>query len=158
EPDDEDDPPPQGQRVVVNQGLTDENFDQWIFQNHGNFAGARQHLEVLLTLQVEDIERACKLTEAQKKKLQLTGRGDIKRFFNLYEKSKQKFQLVKNDQRKLQEVFQEISPLQNMVQSGLYTDDSFLLKALHNTLTNEQFQAYQTLAGERRAFRHRANI
>src|SRR5438105_2926594 len=51
---------------VAQQNFSDENFDQWVFQNNGNFSGARQHLDVLLALQVEDIDRACKLTDAQK--------------------------------------------------------------------------------------------
>jgi hypothetical protein len=154
---DDDDDPPQAP-VVAQPMFADEDFDQWIFQNRGNFSGARQRLDVLLTLQVEDIDRACKLTDAQKKKLLLTGRGDIKRFFNLYEKAKQKFQLVKNDPQKHQEIWQEIAPLQIMMQSGLFNDDSFLFKALHNTITNEQLQIYQALARDRQAFRHRANI
>src|SRR5581483_10939606 len=108
--------------------------------------------------QVEDIDRACKLTDVQKKKLLLSGRGDIKRFFNLYEKAKQKFQLVKDDQRKLQEIWQDIGPMQTIMQSGLFNDDSFLFKSLHNTITQEQFQIYQALTRERRAFRHRADI
>jgi hypothetical protein len=156
--DDDNDDPFGAQPVVVQGGFTDENFDQWVFQNNGNFAGARQQLNLLLALQVEDIDRACKLTDAQKKKLQLTGRCDIKRFFDLYEKVKQKFQLVKNDQQKMQEIWQAMSPLQIMLQSGLFHEDAFLFKSLHNTLTGEQFERYQALTRERLAFRHRADI
>src|SRR5207245_8056724 len=112
----------------------------------------------LLALQVKDIDRACKLTDAQKKKLQLTGRGDIKRFFDRYEKVKQKFQLVKHDEQKMQEIWQDISPLQMTLQAGLFHDDSLLHKSLHNTLSSEQFARYDAIAGERRAFRHHANI
>jgi len=158
QPDDEDVPQAAAAVVVGQQQFTDENFDQWIFQNNGNFSGARQHLDVLLALQMEDIDRVCKLTDAQKKKLLLTGRGDIKRFFDLYENLKKKFQLAKNDQQKMQKIWQEMSPLQIMLQTGLFNEDSLLFKSLHNTITSEQFQHYQALARERRAFHHRASI
>src|SRR5205823_12624482 len=92
--------------------VADEQFDQWVFQQDRNASGARQRLESLLALQVEDIERACKLTKTQKKKLQLAGRGDIKRFFDRYETVKQKSQLLNNDEQKLAEIWQDIRPLQ----------------------------------------------
>jgi hypothetical protein len=144
--------------VAAQRVWTDENFDQWVFQQERNTSRARQRLNSLLALQVEDIDRACKLTDAQKNKLQLAGRGDIKRFFDRYETVKQKFQLIKQDEQKFQEIWQDISPLQMTLQAGLFYDDSLLYKSLHNTLTGEQFARYDAIARERRAFRHRANI
>lgn len=138
--------------------VPEEQFDQWIFQQDRNASGARRRLDSLLALQVEDIERACELTDVQKKKLQLTGRGDIKRFFDRYEKVKQKFQAIKHDQQKLQEIWQDINPLQMTLQVGLFHDDSLLVKSLHHTLTGEQFTRYEAMARERRVFRHRATI
>jgi hypothetical protein len=156
--DDENDDAPQamaGQPV-----FRDEDFDQWVFQdNNVGLAGVRQRLDLFLALHIEDIDRVCKLTDAQKKKLLLTGRGDIKQFFVLYDKAKQRFDLLKNDQKKLfQEIWQDISPLQTMLQFGMFCEDSFLGKALHNTLTTEQFARYDAVIRERRAFRHRAQI
>jgi hypothetical protein len=157
DPDDEDeDAPRPAPRVQM--GWTDETLDQWIFQNQGSFSGVRKHLDELLALQLEHIDRACRLTEAQKKKLNLSGRGDIKRFFSIYEEVKRKFQRVKNDQQAMQEIWQDISPLQTMIQSGLFLEDSFLLKSLPHTLTSEQLERYQAVTNQRHAFRHRADI
>jgi hypothetical protein len=155
--DDKDDVP---DAVQVQTFMTDANFDQWIFQNDNQLgiAGARQRLDQLLALRIDYLDRACKLTDAQKMKLKLAGRGDIKRFVDLYEKVKRKFQLVKNDQQKLQGIWQDLTPLQMMWQFGLFDEDSFLGKSLRNTLTTEQFSRYDTIARERRAFRHRAQI
>jgi hypothetical protein len=156
EPDDEDAPRP-AQPVQV--GWTDEMLDQNIFQEQGNFSAARKHLEDLLALQIEHIDRACGLTDAQKKKVRLSGRGDIKRFVNRYEEIKRKFQLVKHDQQKVfQEIWQDVSRLQIMLQSGFFLEDSFLLKSLPHTLTREQQERYQAVMNQRRAFRHRADI
>jgi hypothetical protein len=145
-------------KAMVAPAVSDDQFDQWVFQQDRNASGARQRLNSLLTLQLEDIERACALTEGQKKKLQLAGRGDLKRFFDRYEAVKQKFQLIKNDQQKQQEIWQDISPLQMSLQGGLFHEDSLLSKSLPNTLTGDQLARYDAITRERRAFRHRATI
>ena len=80
--------------------LTDDQFDQWVFGGPRNSRAGRDKLDSLLTLQVDDVARMCALSEAQKKKLLLAGRGDIKRFFDKVEEKRKKFAKVKNDQTK----------------------------------------------------------
>lgn len=137
---------------------TDAQFDQWVFQHHRTKAAAHKNMLAQLSLQAQDVDRVCSLSESQRKKLQLAGRGDIKRFFDRYEVVKRKFQLIKNDQQKFNQIWQDISPLQVTMQTGLFHDDSFLHKSLKNTLNSEQFKKYDTVAEDRRAFRHRAKI
>jgi hypothetical protein len=144
--------------VVAQEVWPDEQFEQWIFQQDRNAAGARQRFDKLLAMQVEEIDRACQLTVAQKKKLQLTGRGDIKRFFDAYDKVKTRFRALNNDVQMLQEIQPDVNPLRTSLQAGLFHDDSLLYKSLRNTLTGEQFVRYDAIARERRAFRHRAAI
>jgi hypothetical protein len=146
------------QQVIVQNQWTDEQFDQMVFQQDRNADGARRRLEPMLVLHLESIDRSCKLTDAQRKKLQLAGRGDIKRFFDHYEAAKQKLQLVKDDQQKLQEIWQDISPLQMTLSSGLFEADSLFYKSLHNTLTSGQCARYDAVERERREFNHRASI
>jgi hypothetical protein len=148
---------------------TDENFEQWVFQRGGgtvqNAASARKELDRSLLLNIQNIDRVCKLTEAQKKKLQLAGRGDIKRFYDHYEVVKKKFHRLKpkqqddNDwQEHWNELWQDINPLQMSFQNGLFHEDSLLHKSLRHTLTAEQLPRYQAQAEERRGFHHRASI
>jgi hypothetical protein len=144
--------------VQVQPVVPDEQLEQWVFQQEGNAAKARQRLDALLALQVEHIDRECQLTDAQKAKLRLAGRGDIKRFFDRYEGVKQKFQLLKHDEQRAQEIWQDIGPLQTSLQAGLFCEDSLLLKSLPNTLTGEQLARYDATTRERRAFGHRASI
>ena len=54
----------------------------------------------MLAAQIDNIDRACKLTEAQKEKLHLAGRGDIKRFFDRYERVKGKAEVTQRDGRR----------------------------------------------------------
>ena len=94
------------------QPATDDLLDQWVFQRDRDAAGARKRLDAQLALQVEAIDRACALTDAQKQKLRLAGRGDIRRFFDRYEAVKQRFQLMRPDAQKLDELQPDIRPLQ----------------------------------------------
>ncbi|HEX4589670.1 MAG TPA: hypothetical protein VH120_07055, partial [Gemmataceae bacterium] len=98
--------------VVQRQAWPDEQFERWVFQNDGNAAGARRRFEALLTLQLEEIDRACHLTDAQKQKLHLMGQGDLKRLFDAYEQAKHRFNQMDNDVNRLQEIMQEIRPIQ----------------------------------------------
>jgi hypothetical protein len=157
--DDEDDPKDNKADNMRGQVVfADENFDQWIFQDGSGVFNPRRRLDQLLALRLDDIDRACRLTREQRRKLELTARGDVKRFFVLYEKVKRKFQLVKNDQQKMQEIWRDINPLQSMMQSGMFDDDSLLVKSLHNTLTPEQFARYDAASRDRRMARHRAHV
>jgi hypothetical protein len=135
-----------------------EQFERRVFQQDGNAFRARQRLDSLLAMQIETIDRACKLTDAQKKKLRLAGRGDIKRFFDRYERVKQKSQVIEQDEQKFQEIQQDFNQLRVALQGGLFHEDSLLVKSMHNTLTSEQFTRYDAMARERRVSRHRASI
>jgi hypothetical protein len=136
----------------------DEDFEQWVFQNEGNAAGARKRFETLLALQVEEIDRTCHLTDAQRQKIRLMGHGDIKRMFDAYDHAKRTFNRLENDMNRLQDIMPELQPVQQAVQNGPFTEESLLLKSLRHVLTAEQLAKYAAVARERRAYRHRARI
>jgi hypothetical protein len=137
---------------------TDENFDQWIFMDQRNASAARQRLDTQLALRIDYIDRSCGLTEEEKSKLHLAGRGDVKRFFDRYELVKRSFHEIKNDQQKFNQMWQEINPLQVAWQVGLFDEDSLFLKSLRHTLREDQFARYDAVARESRALHHRASI
>ena len=143
---------------VMQPVFADENFDQWVFQNQGNAQAGRKRIETMLALQTDEADRVCSLSELQKKKIQLAGRGDIKRFFDRVEEVRKKFQLVKNDQNKFQEIWQDIQPLQTTLSTGLFDDDSIFRKTLRKNLTDEQSRQYDKVEQERRTFRYRAKV
>jgi hypothetical protein len=144
--------------VRVQQSWPDEQFERWVFSQDQTADRARHKLESLLTSRVDEIERTCELTLTQVRKLRLMGQGDIKRFFDVYEKIKARFKAMNNDVSRLQEIQPDLAPVRATLQTGPFTDDSLLVKSLRTTLTDEQLTKYDTLATERRAFRHRANI
>src|SRR5262245_20658009 len=78
----------QAAREVIVQAapvMSEDNFNQLLFRNQGNPEAARKRLEVVLALRADAVDRVCSLSDVQKKKLKLAGRGDIKRFFDQIE-------------------------------------------------------------------------
>lgn len=155
----EDEDQPAAQAMVQNQfEVHESNFDQWVFGSGRTATQGKQRIETLLTLNIEDVDRTCKLAEAQRKKLLLAGRGDIKRYFDEVEVVRKEFLVVRKDQEKFNQIWQKIQPLQTKLATGIYTDESFFLKTVHSTLTSEQAAAYDKAQFERRKMRYFARI
>ncbi len=99
-------------RVMIQQANNLNQVDQWVFGRLGGSAGAHGKIDFSLLLCIQDLDRTCGLTEAQKNKLRLAGRGDIKRFFDRVEAVKQKFPQAQNDPNLNMNIWREIQPLQ----------------------------------------------
>ena len=140
--------------------MNDAQFDQWVFGNMGvtNAGTARNKLDSLLTLQVDDLERTCGLTPIQKKKLLLAGRGDIKRFFDRIDDLRKKFTKNKNDQNVFGQLWQEVQPLRNAFTTGFFDKDSIFAKAIKATLTPEQTGRHEEVVHDRTLYRYWAKV
>jgi hypothetical protein len=147
-----------GQRVFVQSQWADGQVEQSVFQQYSNASGARRQLDWQLAMQIVEIERTCKLSDVQKRKLQLAGRGDIKRFFDRYEEVKRKAEATEQDEQMVEEIPQDINALQMTLQAGLFHDESLLVMSLSNTLTGEQFARYDAKARAHRSSHHREII
>jgi hypothetical protein len=143
------------QAGAIQPAWTDERLEAVVFSPVGNAVEARHRLESQLTLFVDSLDRTCKLTADQKAKLRLTGRGDIKRYFNGFESIKAKFHATNNDVARLEDLLPEITVLQLVLNTGLFQDDSLVFKSLRNTLNDEQFERYDAGIRERLAAQHR---
>jgi hypothetical protein len=149
--------PAVAQNVVVNE-IHESNFDIWVFGNTRNNLSARDRLESLLRLNVDEVERACGLSEAQRKKLLLAGHGDLKHFLDRVEEARAVFHQLKRDQSRINEVFQMTQPLAATLRTGLFGDDSFFAKTLRSTLDPEQASRYREVLRERSQFRYQAKV
>ena len=152
--------PPAVADVQVNEGfmMQEANFDQWVFQGSGSAAAGRARINSQLKLKLDELNRVCDLTAEQQKKLTLAARGDMKRFFDQVEEVRRKFLKVKNDPNGFNNVWQEISPLQQKLSAGLFGDTSLFAKTIRRTLNDEQQAKYQAVVDERRRFRYRAAV
>jgi hypothetical protein len=142
--------------VMVQQMANVEQVDQWIFGRLGGSGGARTKLDSSLKLRIEDLNRSCHISDLQKKKLLLAGRGDVKRFFDKIEEVKRKFQNGQNDPNA--NIWQDIQPLQIELNTGLFGDDSIYKKTISKTLDGDQISQYECLQRERRMVRYKATI
>jgi hypothetical protein len=136
----------------------DENFDQWLYQDLQNSAGARGRLNDQLHTRLDVVVASCGLSDAQRQKLDLAGRGDIKRFFDRVEELRRRFQAVKTDQNRIGEIMQAMQPLQMQLRSGIFDETSLFAKALRSTLTSDQANRFESAGRERRVFRYQAVI
>ena len=130
--DDDDERPPAEDAQANDRAAHEAQFDRWIFQanvrlggngrvaENGVAAAARIQIDSQLKVRLDELVRDCHLNEAQQRKLALAGRGDIKRFFDQVEEVRKKFVAVRNDQNRLNQVWQEISPLQQQFSTGLF--------------------------------------
>ncbi len=149
--------PAAGMGQAVNFEIPEETFNQWVFGGKTNLQVTKR-LDSLLTLQVESVERACELSDAQKKKLQLAGRGDVKRFFGGVEEMKKKFREVRRDQHRINQIWQDLQPLRTRFNSGIFDETSLFHKVLKRTLDSNQSVQYEQRERERRKFRYEAKV
>jgi hypothetical protein len=138
--------------------LSPEQVDQWIFNRWGGAAGAKIRLEANLALRIDDIERACAVTEQQKKKLKLAGMGDIKRFYDRVEDLKRKYTAGPASPQINNNIWQEMQPLQLELNGGLLGDASIFVKTIKSTLGPDQAKRYDDLMHGRTDERRRATI
>src|SRR5262249_54313054 len=138
--------------------LTPETLDQWIFSNVGNSAQAFSQIDSQVKLRIEAVDRICSLSPPQKHKLQVAADRDTKKFRDQYDQLKLKFQHTRQNPNNLSNVMSAIAPLQQQWNAGIIGDSSMLAKVIENTLTADQWAAYQTEQAERTGYRYRAKI
>jgi len=137
--------------------IPEETFDQWVFGGKTS-SQVTKRLDSLLALQVDSVERACSLSDGQKKKLQLAGRGDVKRYFGSVEEMRKKFREVRRDQNRVNNIWQDLQPLRTRFNSGIFDEASLFCKVLKRTLDPDQSAQYEQQERERQKFRYEAKV
>lgn len=137
--------------------IPEETFEQWVFGGKTT-SQVTKRLDSLLALRVESVERACGLSDGQKNKLQLAGRGDVKRYFGSVEEVRREFRKVRRDQNRINEIWQKIQPLQMKFNTGIFDETSLFCKVLKRTLDPDQSGQYEQQERERRRFRYEAKV
>lgn len=127
-----------------------DQFDSWIFNEHGNADSARKALESRIGLKIRRVEQSLMLNEDQKNHLRLAGQGDIKRFFTRVAHARNKFRDLALNQNNVNEAFMLARPLQQELRSGLLEDGSLFAKVLWTTLDSEQRELFKRSEENRR--------
>jgi hypothetical protein len=137
--------------------ITDSQLEQWAFGSMGADE-FRRRLELRLTARVNDINRICALSEAQKKKLHLAGRIDIRRFFDEVERIKQTIRDTQGDGMNDRDPWPVSRPFETIDRKNFFGADSLLGKSLKHTLGSEQLARYERIEREQIAARHQATL
>src|SRR5206468_1361603 len=95
------------------------NFDNWVFPGAQNAQAGRQRLLTQVDLQLAEVKRVCHLSQEQEDKLRLAARGDVGRFLDEVEKLRRKFTTAKRDREAINEMWQEVQPLQARQARGI---------------------------------------
>ncbi len=138
--------------------LSAQQFDQWVFAQRGDLGQGITQLESQLSLRIEAMDRLSKLTAAQKRKLQLAGMSDIKRFSDVYESLKQKLVNTQYPQNDVSKAINELQPLQQRWRAGVLGSESLFSKVLRRTLDPQQSEEDDRVEQERIKFQYRAKV
>src|SRR5262249_8385993 len=132
------------QRVILFSGT----FDELVYGSDSSAAGPRLRLDNPLREMLEKIDHISELTAAQKVKLQLAGRGDIKRFFDRADKLRaicdRSAEITDLDrfQKWTEDLRREAHALQQLLAEGPIDAQSLMAKTMKKTLTAEQAARY----------------
>jgi len=137
-------PAPRPQRVILFSGT----FDELVFGIGSNADEVQAQLNKRLRETLEKIDRISQLTDAQREKLQLAGRGDIKRFFdradNLRVMCDRYAEITALDQfqKWTEDLRREAHALQKLLAEGPIDAQSLMGRTMKKTLTADQSVKY----------------
>jgi hypothetical protein len=128
--DDDDQPaPPVGPLNIDALVVEPGNFDRWLFGAHSR-GDPKRHLEEILLTRVRTVAREHGLNKQQAAKLQLAGRGDIKRFFDEVENKRKDFEIESKSFTRGMAALEGLAPLSQVYQGGPFEADSLFAKTL----------------------------
>jgi hypothetical protein len=131
--------------------MDDNQFNQWLYNRTGKLDSDSE-----ATINVDAVDRACKLSKDQKDKLCLAASGDFARFTQDVDQLRAELVGKSYDQNEINSIYQRIQPFSQRFQAGLLGEKSLFAKVLRTTLTPEQVEAYDAADLERRQARHSA--
>lgn len=133
------------------------SFDRLIFPAMQSGKNARRELELRLAAQLETLDRDCQLSEQQKSKLELFGRGDLHRYFSEFETVKADYQLLTPDDPPGQALLEECDRLRSKWRDALSNPESLIQKGIPKILTANQLARHNAANGRRLHERHKSN-
>ena len=145
---------------VRQHGFNIEHFEQWVFRNQQTLTGARRQLLDRLQAEIDSVHATCHLSDDQREKLLLAGRGDIEEFIQQFANVRAEFnkKIAANDQQGIQNMWQEAHLLHQMYQGKMHGDGSLFRKVLNHLLDEQQLLHMKQLQREQVHFRYQAAV
>jgi len=134
------------------------SFDRMIYSRNPSEDDARLDVETALAKRIDHLCRAAELLDRQRRKLEVAGRGDVKRLFDRAAEARRGLEAIGDQQAAFLEIRKAgmlFTKERQVVESG---GGPLLAKTIAQTLTEEQRAAFEKDADDRRDFRHRAAV
>jgi hypothetical protein len=122
--------------------ITDEPFEHSLFDRVGGADRARARLEARLAWEIRRIDQVYGLSPEQKHKLEVAGRGDIKRLFDDVRKQQERLDSARGDVLHDRAILKGLKPLR-VDAHLLFIDGSLFAKTLKTTLSPVQRARYE---------------
>jgi hypothetical protein len=122
--------------------ITDEQFNQSLFNPVGGADRARARLEARLAWEIKRIDQVYGLSSEQKHKLEVAGRGDIKRLFDDVRKQQERLESARGDVLQYRAILKGLKPLR-VDAHLLFIEGSLFAKTLKTTLSPAQRARYE---------------
>ncbi|WP_422924837.1 hypothetical protein [Singulisphaera sp. PoT] len=133
-------------------------FNYWMRMIESSAPILRRQLEQGLALRVNYIEQTCGISPAQKRKLELSGRGDIERHFKLVEEKKVLFRRFLKDEAKRSQITSDLQALTYRSPLEVFDAKSIFGKTTKAILSPEQYRRYEEGLKAREEFQIRAAL
>jgi hypothetical protein len=129
--------PPRGVHITA-MVLSRENFDRWLFADGRSERARQRYLEVLLERRIEVAALVYRLAAPQRAKLQLAGRGDIKRYFDEVQDRRSRFEIDRRNFDAGLAALRGLAPLSRIYQLGPYGNGSLFAKTLRRIIDDRE--------------------
>jgi len=127
--------------------MEDSAFTRNTFFKPWNPVAARRRLEGLLRQRIDGVDHFCHLTVPQRKKLELTGQGDLHRLFECVDEFRKEYEAAQSGVF-VKERWERWAPVEARLASGPFGEDSLFAKSLAGLLAGEQKSAYDRLLSQ----------
>ena len=134
------------------------DLDRFRFSELDGSADPCARVERLVSLRIAELTRECRLTEAQVQKLELAGKGDVKRFVDRWENVTRILADPAAESSELRRVFLDWKTVAINWKTNLVGDGSLLSKTLQKTLRPEQAALHEIALASRRRQRYEEAI
>jgi hypothetical protein len=131
--------------------VTEAQFQQLMFGRAvASAAAPRDWAERLLADEIQLVDSQCRLSDEQRRKLQLAGRGDIKLCFDRIEELRQRTTTRDLSAAEWEAALVDLRAASGVFQGGLFVEGSLFRKTLARILTAEQRSIYAAQLRARR--------
>jgi hypothetical protein len=127
-------------------------------QAFGGSAEAREHLERLVSQRIVELSLECELTEAQVRKLQLAGKGDVKRLTDRLDDLTHKLDDPVADMNELRNALVDWRTIEANWRTDLLGPGSIVSKTLAKTMSPEQVALRERVIADQRRLRYERAI